>query len=150
MFQQTLWTQWAPIMHLSWVQRTLWNKSRKKSYEFFKIGLLHKYGVHYEFHANPPIFKKSKNDQKPHKFKNHLTRCFTNILKLDLGWSNFNFGIFVYDSTSPLCIWLQNYKNSPQQLTIILELNKQLLKYSTVATLWSTMPVFHCFKALLK
>ena len=103
MFQQTLWTQWAPIMHLSWVQRTLWNKSRKKSYEFFKIGLLHKYGVHYEFHANPPIFKKSKNDQKPHKFKNHLTRCFTNILKLDLGWSNFNFGIFVYPGTSPLC-----------------------------------------------
>ena len=102
MFQQTLWTQWAPIMHLSWVQRTLWNKSRKKSYEFFKIGLLHKYGVHYEFHANPPIFKKSKNGQKPHKFKNHLTSCFTKVQKLDLGWSDFKFGIFVNPPTSSL------------------------------------------------
>ena len=102
MFHQTLWTQWAPIMYLSWVQRTWWNKSIKKSYEFFKIGLLHKYGVHYEFHANQAIFKKSKNGQKPHKFKNHLTRCFTNISKLDLGWSNINFRIFVYPSTSPL------------------------------------------------
>ena len=104
MFHQTLWTQWAPIMYLSWVQRTCWNKSRKKSYDFLKIGLLHKYGVHYEFHVNRAIFKKSKNGQKPHNFKNHFTRCFTNISKLDLGWSNFRFTIFVYPSTSPLCL----------------------------------------------
>ena len=61
------------------VQRA-WRKfHRKKSYEFFKIGLLHKNGVTYEFHANLQVFKNSKNDQKPHKSQKHLTSCLTNI-----------------------------------------------------------------------
>ena len=65
------------------------------SYEFFKFSLLHKNGVNYEIHVNLPIFKKSKNGQKPHKFKNHLTSCFTKVQKLDLGWSDLKFTISV-------------------------------------------------------
>ena len=99
-------TMWKPlILCISSCQWRTGSQASKEVYEGLKIGLLDKNGVIYDFHANLPIFKKSKNGQKPHKFKNHLTRCFTNILKLDLGWSNFNFRIFVYPGTSPLWIY---------------------------------------------
>ena len=73
------------------------------SYEFFKFSLLHKNGVNYEIHVNLPIFKKSKNGQKPHKFKNHLTSCFTKVQKLDLRWSDLKFKTFLSPAPSPLC-----------------------------------------------
>ena len=84
------------------VPTAYWNMPQFWSYDFFKITLLHKNGVNYEIHANLAIFKKSKNGQKPHKSKNHLTSCFTKVQKLGLGWSDFKFTIFVSPYASPL------------------------------------------------
>ena len=86
------------------IKTVTWQYVRKKSYDFLKIRLIHKNGVNLENHVNQPIFKKSKTRQKTHKFENHLTSCHTNILKIDLDWSNLNFRIFKSPPASPLCI----------------------------------------------
>ena len=48
-------------------------------YEFSKKKSLSKNGVTYEFHANPPIFKKSKNGLKSPKSIKYLSSYLTNI-----------------------------------------------------------------------
>ena len=95
-------TQQSHILWLCCVKISSKNQDRILSYEFFKFSLLHKNGVNYEIHVNLPIFKKSKNGQKPHKFKNHLTSCFTKVQKLDLGWSDLKFKTFLSPAPSPL------------------------------------------------
>ena len=45
-----------------------------RSSDFSKSKSLHRNGDTYEFHANLPIFKKSKNGLKSHTSKNYLTR----------------------------------------------------------------------------
>ena len=98
------------------------------SYEFFKFSLLHKNGVNYEIHVNLPIFKTSKNGQKPHKFKNHLTSCFTKVQKLDLGWSDLKFKTFLSPAPSPLCIATnRNEANGAQEGTAVQSLQCSLV-----------------------
>ena len=103
-FHHATGTMWKTlILCISSCQWHTGSQASKEVYEGLKIGLLHKNGVIYDFHANVPIFKKSKNGQKPHKFKNHLTSCFTKVQKLDLGWSDLNFKTFLSPAPSPLC-----------------------------------------------
>ena len=102
-FHHATGTMWKTlILCISSCQWHTGSQASKEVYEGLKIGLLHKNGVIYEIHANLAIFKKSKNGQKPHESKNYLTSCFTKVQRLDLGWSDFKFGISVNPPTSSL------------------------------------------------
>ena len=103
-FHHATGTMWKTlILCISSCQWRTGSQASKEVYEGLKIGLLHKNWVIYEIHANLTIFKKSKNGQKPHESKNYLTSCFTKVQRLDLGWSDFKFGISVNPPTSSLC-----------------------------------------------
>ena len=49
------------------------------SSDFSKSKSLHRNGDTYEFHANLPIFKKSKSGLNSHQSKHYLTSCLANI-----------------------------------------------------------------------
>ena len=78
----------------SMVERNSEKFNHFRSSDFSKSKSLHRNEDTYEFHANLPIFKKSKNGLNSHQSKNNLTTCLTNIWKLDLGGSDFKFMIF--------------------------------------------------------
>ena len=50
-----------------------------RSSDFSKSKSLHRNGDTYEFHANLPIFKKSKNGLNSPKSKNCLASCLNDI-----------------------------------------------------------------------